>query len=108
ETGGLTFAIAWADLTDVGEARTALTQWKTASLASIRVPSSVGEALDFKLPGAGEFLGVQAQGLDHQGQALHMQALYFSHGGKVYQAGIYGATIAEAIGVTFFEGLSLP
>lgn len=108
ETSGLTFAIAWADLTDASPAHTALTQWKTASLASIRVAPDAGEALDLKLAGAGEFLSVQAQGTDHQSQALQMQALYFSHGGKVYQAAIYGAKIAEAVGDTFFEGLRLP
>ena len=108
ETGALIFAIAWADLVDSSQARTALTQWKTASLASIRVAPNAGEALDLKLGRADELLGVQARGSDHEGQALRMQALYFSHGRKVYQAAIYGNTIAETTAATFFEGLSLP
>lgn len=108
ETGGLTFAVAWADLTDASQARTALTQWQTASLASIRVAPGAGEALELKLAGAGELLGVQAQGSDHQGQALQMQALYFSRGSKVYQAAIYGPKIADEVWMTFIDGLRLP
>lgn len=108
ETAGLTFAIAWAQLNDTSQVRTALMQWQTASLASIRVAPDGGQELDLKLAGAGELLGVQAQGSDHQGLALHMQTLYFSRGSKVYQAAIYGPKIDDEAWMTFIEGLRLP
>ena len=37
EAGGLTFAIAWAELADAAQAQEALATWQAASLAAIRV-----------------------------------------------------------------------
>lgn len=107
EAGGLTFAVAWAELPDTNRAAEALDQWKTASLAAIRAAPEGGQAWDIKLAGANTLRGVRAQGSDHQGQALQSQTAYFSQGNKVYQAAIYGPKIAPDASTAFFEGLSL-
>lgn len=107
EAGGLTFAVAWAELSDASRAAEALDQWQAASLASIRVAPGSAQAWDIKLTGATAQRGVRAQGSDHQGQALQSQTAYFSQGNKVFQAAIYGPKISSEASTAFFDGLSL-
>ncbi len=107
EAGGLTFAVAWADVPEARQARAALAEWQTASLAAIRVAPGAAQPLVRTVAGASEVIGVQAQGSDHQGKALSTQSLYFAQGGKVYQAAIYGPKMTDAASTAFFEGLSL-
>lgn len=111
EAGGLTFAVAWAELPQAGQAQEALKQWQSASLAAIRVPpGNTGRQEDWpvNVVGAAGALGVMAQGTDHRGNDLWSKAAYFEKDGKIYQAAIYGARIDEAVSATFFDGLVLP
>ncbi|QCB47375.1 hypothetical protein [Hydrogenophaga sp. PAMC20947] len=111
ETGGLTFAIAWAELAEAGQVRAALSQWQTASLAAIQVKPTDSERHEnwaVKVAGAAEVQGVKAQGIDHLGQKLHSQMAYFWKDRKIYQAAIYGAKVDSTVSATFFDGLELP
>ena len=111
DAGGLTFAVAWAELAEASQAQEALQQWQSASLAAIRVqPGGAGrdENWPASVAGVAAAQGVSAQGTDHQGKDLRSKAVYFEKDGKIYQAAIYGARIDEAVSATFFEGLVLP
>ena len=107
EAGGLTFAVAWAELPDASRSAQALDQWQVASLAAIRVAPQAGSAWEFKVPGATLVRGVKAQGSDHLGQVLQTQVAYFAQGNKVYQAAIYGPKVSADAASAFFDGLSL-
>lgn len=111
DTGGLTFAIAWAELADAAQTPAALASWQAASLAAIRVDAtdpSAFEAWPVKVSGASMVQGVQARGSGHQGQAVQAHMAFFEKDRKIYQAAIYGARIDGAAQVAFFEGLVLP
>lgn len=108
ETGGLTFAVAWAKLGDATRAGEALAQWQQAALASVRV--APGDAIDMPstVARADEARGTKAQGSDHQGKALSTEAVYFAQGDWVYQAAVYGAKLPDQATTAFFDGLALP
>jgi len=112
DTGGLTFAVAWAELDDAARAPEALAQWRVAALAAIRVEP--GLALDpktqwpVKVSGAGAAQGLVAQGSTHDNRPVQMRAVYFSRGSQIFQGALYGAQLPEAEVTTFFEGLRLP
>jgi hypothetical protein len=106
EAGGLTFAVAWAELADAGRVGEALDQWQSASLAAIRVAPDAGQPWTAQIAGASTVRGLNAQGSDHQGRALQSRVAYFAQGNKVYQAAIYGPKIPTEAGSTFFDGLS--
>lgn len=111
ETGGLTFAIAWAGLADAAPAQEALAAWQAASLAAIRVDpgdAAAWETWSVQVPGATRTQGVKARGSDHLGQPLQATMAYFEKDRKIYQAAIFGARIDDAVRVAFFEGLVLP
>lgn len=108
ETGGLTFALAWAEVQAATQTGEALTQWQAAALASLQVPPGASEPWAMALPRADRVQGVKAQGRDHRGQPLRSQALYFSQGAQVYQAAVYGAKLSDQATTAFFDGLTLP
>jgi len=112
DTGGLTFAVAWADLPDAARAPEALAQWRGAALAAIRLAPAL--ALDSQtqwtaqVPGADAAQGLTAQGSTHDNLPVQMRAVYFARGHQIYQAAVYGTRLPEAEADTFFEGLRLP
>jgi hypothetical protein len=111
EAGGLTFAIAWAELAEAEQVGAALNQWQAASLAAIQIKPTDRERYEpwaVKVAGAAGAQGVKAQGLDHRGQMLLSQMAYFGKDRKIYQAAIYGDKIDDTVSGTFFEGLVLP
>lgn len=112
ETGGLTFAVAWADVTDAARVPQALADWRRAALAAIRVDPVLAEdparQWTRAIPGAQEILGLKAQGSNHQGQVLRAQTLYFARGTQVFQAAMYGQDWKEDVADSFFDGLRLP
>jgi hypothetical protein len=112
ETGGITFAVAWADVSEAGRAPQALALLRRASLAAIRVdPAQVDDpALQWTpiVPGAQAVHGLQVQGTQHGQQPVQMKAVHFSHGSRVYQAALYGPSLPGEPVTTFFEGLRLP
>lgn len=112
DAGGLTFAVAWAELGDAARAPEALAQWRAAALAAIRVDASL--ALDpktqwpAKVHGAAVANGVVAQGSTHDNRPVQMRAVYFIRGSQIFQGALYGAQLPEAEVTTFFDGLRLP
>jgi hypothetical protein len=112
ETGGLRFALAWADVGDVAKVPAALATWRGASLSSIRVATVPGDNEKTTWPvtvsGASGVLGVKAEGQDPQGQTVQTRAAYFARGSLVFQAAIYGARLPDEPVEAFFVGLRLP
>lgn len=133
ETGGLTFALAWADVpADPGQPQVqaqALDNWQQAGWASLRLPpvAAVGTSASaptvptaptalpagwtawaVDLPRAQHLRAWQGEGRNHQGQVVAARQLYFSHAGAVYQAAVYGPRIDTATVAPFFEALRLP
>ena len=111
DTGGLRFAVAWADLGQAEQVPLALASWRAASLQSIRAVPATADAeahrWGVKVAGAPAAMGVQAQGVDPQGQAVQTRAAYFAQGRVVFQAAVYGAALPEETLETFFAGLRL-
>lgn len=111
ETGGMRFALAWADVGRVDQVPAALAAWRAASLQTLRVagasPDDPGMAWSVAIKGAPLVHGVQVHGTDPQGQPVLMRAAYFSRGAQVFQAAVYGARLDEGAREAFFAGLSL-
>jgi hypothetical protein len=112
ESGGLTFALGWAELEGTQAPGEALAQWRRAALAAIRVePGRVDDpALQWTpaVPGAQFALGAVAQGVQHDQRPVQMKAAYFSRGQQVYQLAVYGAALPDEVTTSFFEGARLP
>ena len=104
DAGGVTFAVAVADVKDASKAASALAQWQTATLANIKALPTTGTAQ--KLTGlASGAVVVKAIGQRANGQAVSSQAAYFAQGSQVFQAVMYAETIAVDVAETFFSGL---
>lgn len=112
KAGGLTFAVAWAELPDAAAAPATLADWQRASLAAIRVDPALqpDAAHRWAAAVAGSTLaqGVTAQGTDPLGQPVQTRAVYFARGAQVFQAAIYGPALSDEVSTTFFDGLKLP
>ena len=112
DTGGVTLALAWAELPHAARAPVALAQWRGAALAAIRLDPAL--ALDpqtqwvAQVRGADAAQGLVAQGSTHDNRPVQMRAVYFARGNQIYQAAVYGNRLPEAELSTFFEGLRLP
>jgi hypothetical protein len=112
EAGGITFALAWADVGEASRSPDALALLRRATLAAIRVdPAQVDEpALQWTpaVPGAQSVQGLQVQGTQHDQRPVRMKAVHFVSGTLVYQAAMYGPSLPDEPATTFFEGLRLP
>lgn len=112
EAGGLTFAIAWADMGDPARTSEAIGLLRRASVAAIKVaPARVDEpALQWvpAVAGAQQARGLLVQGTQHAQRPVTMKAVHFAQGRFVYQAALYGTALPDEAASTFFEGLRLP
>jgi len=112
DTGGLTFAVAWAELGSEARVSGALTGWRRASLAAVRLDPERGDdpatRWNAAVPGAAQAVGLTAQGSDHQGRAVQVRAVHFARGTQVFQAAVYGPMLGDEVTTTFFDGLKLP
>jgi hypothetical protein len=112
EAGGLTFALAWADVGDAARVAPALAGWRRATLLALQADPALADAPAAGPPrpvkGAREAIGLQAEGRDHRGAAMRMQAVHATRGTLIVQAAVYGAVIDERVAASFFEGLELP
>lgn len=110
DTGGLTFALAWADVGDAARVAPALAGWRRATLLALQADPAAADAPPeaVGVPGAGLALKLRAEGRDHRGETTRMQAIHATRDGLIVQAAIYGHTIDERVAATFFEGLELP
>jgi hypothetical protein len=112
ETGGLQFALAWAELDAVTQVPQALAAWRRASLQAIGVrlapDDEASTAWTASVPGATQALGVQASGQNLAGGAVQTRAVYFARGSQVFQAAVYGEQLPAESLEAFFGGLRLP
>lgn len=112
DTGGLSFAVAWAELGEPARVDAALAEWPRASLASLRLAPELADSPEarwaFQMPGAPKARGLTVQGTGPQGQAVQMRAAYFARGSQVFQAAVYGPSLPDDVTTTFFEALKLP
>ncbi|MGE0330613.1 MAG: hypothetical protein AB7P37_07950 [Ramlibacter sp.] len=106
DAGGATFAVAFADAPDAGQAVLALAQWRAATLANMRAGTPVQQA--FAVAGGVAATRVSASGQRADGKPVQSQAVYFSQGPRVYQAVIYADRLPADVADTFFGGLRLP
>lgn len=111
ETGGLQFALAWAEMADAAQVPLALAGWRSASLQAIRVRSAPGDeastAWAAVVPGASQTLGVQASGQNPAGGSVQTRAVYFARDAQVFQAAVYGERLPPEALEAFFDGLRL-
>ena len=105
DAGGVTFAVAVADVKDVAKVSATLAQWQSATLANMKAEPGTPSAA-FKLPGSanGGAL-VRAIGQRANGQAVSSQAAYFAQGSQVFQAVMYADKLPPDVAETFFSGL---
>lgn len=105
DAGGVTFALAVADLKDALLVKDTLVQWQGASLTTMKAnPATTGTP--FKLTGlpSGAVM-VSATGKRANGQTVSSQAAYFAQGSQVFQAAIYADKLTPDVADTFFSGL---
>jgi hypothetical protein len=105
DAGGVTFALAMADVKEAANTAATLAQWQSATLVNMKAaPATSG--VTFKLTGlASDAVLVKATGQRANGQAVSSQAAYFAQGSKVFQAVMYADKIAPDAADTFFSGL---
>lgn len=112
DAGGLTFAVAWAEVQDPSRIPEVLSAWRAGTLANLRTGPSTQEPpapeSEVRVSGADATLAVQASGQGPGGEPVQVQALYFSKGPQVFQAAVYGKRLPSEALTTFFEGLQLP
>lgn len=106
DAGGATFAVAFADAADAGQAAAVLTQWRAATLANMR--AQVPAEKSFTVAGGVVAVRVAASGQRADGKPVQSQAVYFSQGPRVYQAVMYAHKLQPDVADTFFAGLRLP
>jgi hypothetical protein len=105
DAGGVTFAVAVADVKDAAKTAATLAQWQSATLANIKAtPLTPGAALKLTGLPSGAVL-VKATGQRANGQAVSSRAAYFAQGAQVFQAVMYADKIAPDVADTFFSGL---
>ncbi len=112
EASGALFAIASAQLPPGLVPSVAISQWKDATLANIKVNAQAAApgAQPFAPPGSMPVDGsaiVSATGQRANGSAVQSRAAYFAQGQRVYQAVVYADTINPEAADTFFASLKL-
>ena len=105
DAGGMTFAVAVADVKDASSVAAALAQWQRATLANMKAGAALA-AVPLKLPGlaSGAAL-IKATGQRPNGQAVRTQAAYFAQGTLVFQVAMYADNLSADAADTFFSGL---
>lgn len=105
DAGGVTFAIAAADVKGAANVPAALAQWQSATLVNMKAGPDTPGAV-FRLPGlASAGVLVRATGQRANGQVVSSQAAYFAQGSQVFQAVIYADKVSPEVAETFFSGL---
>ena len=105
DTGGVTFAIAVADVKNAADVPRALAQWQVATLGNIKAaPNPPTATIKLKGLPSGAVL-VKAVGQRANGQPVSSQAAYFVQGSQVFQAVMYADKISPEVAETFFSGL---
>jgi hypothetical protein len=104
DVGSLTFAFAALGVPEGMDPGVASHAWKLATLASLKAPLS--GARDWPLPQrtAWSATGWQADGLRHNGQAVHVRVVAVARGRSLHQLAIYGDPPPEVL-ATWLDGM---
>ena len=107
EAGGVTFAVAVADLGDSSRASDVLRQWQALTLANMKagVPQVTPLVLKGAAPSPAPVL-VKAQGQRADGTAVSGQAAYFLQGTQVFQVVVYADKLAPDVAEAYVASLS--
>lgn len=108
-TGGLTFALTYADLQDPARVTPALGELRAAAASNLDGTEVVVGAM--QAPGMTpnpQALRLEVRGRRPDGSALAQQAALFTKGTRVYQASVIGTRLPQEAVDTFFTGLRLP
>lgn len=106
ETGGITYALAWAALASPADAPAALQAWTAASRQSLRAAQD-GEWAPPPVSGAAQVLARALQGQDHAGGHVEARAVYAAQGSRVFQAAAYGPALPAEHLEPFFSNLEV-
>ena len=125
DTGGATFAVAMADISDASKVPTVLEQWQNLTLANMNAPlipvaaasATAAQAVQgtlltqralIKVPGANLLsppVLVKARGQRPGGGGVTGHAAYFSRGTQVFQVVLYADKVQPEESETFFSSL---
>ena len=109
DANGATFTMAHVPMQDASEATALLTQWRVATISTMR-----GQTLDsspFALKGSSvqpAAVQVDATGVRPDGRPVHLQAVWFAGAGQVFQVAMYADRRQPEMAEAFFAGLRLP
>ena len=105
DAGGVTFAVAAADVKDASKVAATLVQWQSATLANMKAAPATNAAVLKVAGAASSAVLVKATGQRASGKVVSSQAAYFAQGSQVFQAVMYADKIAPDAAETFFSGL---
>ena len=106
DAGGLTFAIAAADVAISAQVPAILLAWQQLTLANMKA-AKADSIQTLKVAGANSApaVWVKATGLRADGSPVVGHAAYFAQGATVFQAVIYGAEVKPDVAETYFSGM---
>lgn len=108
DAGGITFALAYADMIDAAMAGPVLAQWRSVTLGNLRAQSA--SERPFSLKGASvlpQSVQVKAQATRPDGTAVPVQGAWFAAGSVVFQATVYADAARQAEADAFLGGFRL-
>lgn len=106
DAGGLTFAIAAADVGSADQTPGVLLAWQQLTLANMKARrADTVKALKLVGQPGVPAVWVKASGQRADGTAVVGHAAYFAQDSTVFQAVIYGANVDADIAETFFSGM---
>ena len=106
ETGGITYALAWAVLASPTDASDALQDWAAANGRSLRATQDSA----WEPPPAGGAARVMAralQGQDHAGGHVEARAVYLAQGARIFQVAAYGRVLPAEHLEPFFSSVQV-
>lgn len=108
DTGGVTFAVAHAALSDPGQAPAVLADWRASTLAGLRAdPASVSSEPPKGLPALPQVLVLRADGAVGDPRASSLLGVWFATGRDVFAAFVMAPAIPPEAAEPFFAGLRL-
>jgi hypothetical protein len=106
DVAGQTFAAGAIGLPEGLAASDVVSAWRKASLASLRVAEDRFSPWQPPLRSGLQAQGWRADGVRHDGQAVHAQAVVLTQGGTVFQLVVYGQPAPEVL-TTWLDGVRL-
>lgn len=108
DAGGVTFAIAHADLPDPAQAPFVLADWRASTLAGLRAdPASVRSEPPSGLPALPQVQVLRAGRAGGAAPPVHLIGVWFARGRDVFAAFVMGPAIPADAAEPFFAGLRL-